>query len=244
MCEAMTGLADITAVILAGGRGERLQPVLPNIPKVLAPVLGRPYLSHLMDRLAGEGILDVVLCTGYGADQVMDHMGKSYRTMTLTYSEESRPLGTAGALKHALPLIKSRRALVLNGDSYFSGTLDKFFRWSVDQDHPLSMMLYFSDETKRFGRVSMNSEGRITRFHEKDSDSGPGWINAGIYSIKKDIIAAIPEGECISLEQCIIPSLIDTGIYGFPCEGRFIDIGTPDSYALADHFFKDIHYGH
>ena len=108
----------VTAAILAGGLGTRLRSVVKDRPKVLAEIRGVPFLTYLLDQLAAAGVRDVVLCTGYMGEQVRSAFGDSYGGMCLSYSQESSPLGTAGALRLALPLFKSSSVLVMNGDSF------------------------------------------------------------------------------------------------------------------------------
>ena len=119
---------DVTAAILAGGLGTRLRPAVADRPKVLAPVGGRPYLTYLLDQLAGAGVREVVLLTGYAADEVRDALGDRYGRMRLRYSVEPAPLGTAGALRLALPLLAAPAVLLLNGDSYCDADLGAFRR--------------------------------------------------------------------------------------------------------------------
>src|SRR6185437_12914125 len=106
-------LEDVTGVILAGGLGTRLRSSIADRPKVLAPVHGRPYLTYLLDQLAEAGLCRVVLLTGYLADQVRAAFGDSYADLSLTYSPEPSPLGTAGALRRALPYLLSPMVLLL-----------------------------------------------------------------------------------------------------------------------------------
>src|ERR1700751_2704735 len=104
----------ITGAILAGGSGTRLRPILIGRPKVLAPVSGRPFLTYLLDQLSEAGIRKAVLCTGYLAEQVKSAVGERYGDLQILYSQEDRPLGTAGALGLALPLLDSEPVLVFN----------------------------------------------------------------------------------------------------------------------------------
>src|SRR5258708_8781654 len=110
-------LQSVTSAILAGGLGTRLKIVVPDRPKPIADVQGRPFLTYLLDRLMKADLTDVVLCTGYRADQVRTALGEHYGTLKLNYSQESTALGTAGALRQALPFLNSDIVLVMNGDS-------------------------------------------------------------------------------------------------------------------------------
>lgn len=108
----------ITAAVLCGGQGTRLRPVIGDLPKCLAPVAGKPFLNYLLEHLHRWSIEKVVLCTGYGGQQIEDFYGPDYAGMPLLYSREDEPLGTGGALRQALPLLDSDPVLVLNGDTF------------------------------------------------------------------------------------------------------------------------------
>ncbi len=236
--------ADTTALVLAGGLGTRLRSVVSDRPKVLARVAGRPYLAHLLDQLADAGLRRVVLCTGYRADQIQLSFGARYRELDLLYSEEGQPLGTAGALRLALPHADSETLLVLNGDSYCAADLSAF--WCFHEGHSrsapsASLVLTEAAETCRFGRVDINSKGAVTRFLEKGDAGGPGLINAGIYLLDRALVESIPAAQPVSLERDVYPNRIARGLYGFATSSAFIDIGTPESYAAADRFFQTLH---
>src|SRR5262249_1379628 len=162
---------------LAGGLGTRLRSALKRKPKALAPVAGRPFALHLLDQLADAGIGRVVFCTGYLAEQLPRALGSGYRGMTLFYSRESRPLGPAGALRFARPLL--RRAdpiLVLNGDSYCDVPIEAFWEWHTRRGAEISLVLSLVSSAARFGSVRFDGE-RIVGFQEK-SKRGRGWVNA------------------------------------------------------------------
>src|SRR5438132_551209 len=111
-------LSGVRAAILAGALGTRLRPVIADCPKVLADVLGRPFLTYLLDQLAAAAVEEVVLLTGHQGDQVDDMVGDSYAGMRVVYSKEPRALGTAGALRWAMSKLSRRTILLMNGDSY------------------------------------------------------------------------------------------------------------------------------
>ena len=109
---------DNPVFLMAGGFGKRLRKVVPDRPKVLAEVNGRPFIFFLLDQLSESSIRRVILCTGYKSECVEDTVGSSYRTLSLEYSKEARPLGTAGALRNAKQMFCSELILVINGDSF------------------------------------------------------------------------------------------------------------------------------
>ncbi len=230
-------LADLTAAILVGGSGTRLRAVVADRPKALVPVRGRPFLAYLLDQVVATGIRQVVLCTGYLGEQVRAEFGTVYRSLNLVHSHESTPLGTAGALRRALPLLQSDSVLVLNGDSFCQADLNEF--WIFCQSHATGAALLLTRvaDMQRYGQVEVDYSGRVLRFNEKGKASGRGWINAGIYLLAAPFIQMIPASGTVSLEHEMFPAWLDRGLFGYRGGGRFIDIGVPESYAAADAFF-------
>ena len=234
----MSHFSDITAVILSGGMGTRLHSAVPNKQKVLAEIQKQPFLILLLDQLVSAGARDVVLCTGHMAEQVHEKLGETYRSLKLGYSQEEVPLGTGGAVRLALPLIKSETVMIMNGDSYINADLNAFLEWFLRKDLDAALILTKVSNTNRYGRVMSTKDGCIQSFREKDRNEGPGWVNAGICLLKKNLVETIPSGKPYSLEREFFPLLISKGLYGYQCAGEFIDIGTPESYAQAEAFFK------
>jgi NDP-sugar pyrophosphorylase family protein len=233
----MGSLVGITAVILAGGLGTRLRSVVGEQAKVLARVAGRPFLAYLLDQLAEAGVRLAVLCTGYKAEAIASTFGTSYREMELTYSRETVPLGTAGALQQARSLVGSDPVLVLNGDSYCAADLGAFLAWHRDHRAAASLLLAEVDNTTRFGRVEVDAGGAVLGFTEKAPSSSPGWINAGVYLLGDSVLRALSPVAPRSLEREVFPAWIGRGLTGYRSSGSFIDIGTPESYAKAEHLF-------
>lgn len=234
----MNGLEEVTAVVLAGGLGTRLSTVVNDRPKVLAEIGGKPFLAYLLDFLSTSGIHSVVLCTGFLGEQVRTRFGERYGNLNLNYSQESSPLGTAGALRLALPMVKSESVLIMNGDSFCDANLKTFWEWHSRHDAGASILLVEMSDTRRFGRVVASADGLVLRFDEKDEKGLAGFINAGIYLIKRRLLLEIPEDGSVSMERDIIPGWVGHRLFGYRCKARFIDIGTPESYASAAEFFS------
>ncbi|MBI2061771.1 MAG: nucleotidyltransferase family protein [Nitrospirae bacterium] len=230
---------DLTAMILAGGLGKRLQPVVPDRQKVLAEVDGRPFLAVLLDQIGRAGVRHAVLCTGHKGDQVRSSLGDRFGAVQLSYSHETQPLGTAGALRHALPLAESDPILALNGDSYCQADLQDLVEWHQRKHADGTLALVQVPDAGRFGLVRTDAQDRVIRFDEKGGHEGPGWISAGIYVLSRKLLATIPEGRAVSIETEMFPLWTREQLFGFRLEGRFLDIGTPDSYAVASEFFRD-----
>lgn len=230
---------DAAVAILAGGLGTRLRSAVADRPKVLAPVHDRPFVTFLFDQLAGYGVERVLLLTGYRGDQVRAALGTSYRHMEIIYSEEPTPRGTGGALRQARALLRSPSVLLMNGDSYCGADLAAFADFHAARRADISMVAATVPDGARFGKVRLDSDSRIIRFDEKQADAGAGWINAGIYLFDARLVDDIPPERPVSFEREMIPSWMADGkrVAGYCCDGVFLDIGTPESYAEAEAFF-------
>ena len=236
-------LSDVTALILAGGLGTRLHRVVSDRSKTVATVSGRPFLAYLLDQLTAAGVRHVVLCTGHLAASVRRGFGESYGTARIEYSQESTPLGTAGALRLALPLSRSDVVLVMNGDSYCEADLREMWRAHRLSEADGTILLTEAPDTRRYGRVQVNDDGYVARFEEKASHAGRGWVNAGVYLLSTKLVMTIrPFGES-SLEREMLPAWAGRGLRAYRTRGRFLDIGTPESYERAEHFFTKVRVG-
>lgn len=228
----MGELSGVTALILAGGLGTRLRSVVGDRSKVVAEVLGRPFLSYLLDQLEEAGVRRALLCTGHLEESVR-RLGESHRGLSLAFSSEESPLGTGGALRKALAAADGDAFLALNGDSFCGVDLGAFWAsWSA-RESPGSLVLVRSPDPSRFGRVETDAGGRVTAFREKDDSGGPGWINAGVYGLGRSLLESIPPGRPVSLEREVLPAWIGRGLRGWRVDAPFVDIGTPDGLALA-----------
>lgn len=232
--------SNISVVILVGGLGIRLKPVVGDRPKVMASINGRPFLTYILDQINDAGLKDVILCVGYMGKYIEAEMGQTYRNLSLRYSYEYEPLGTGGALRNAHDFINSDTILIMNGDSICQYNAGKFLSFHEKNDAVASLLLTFVGDTSRYGRVKINDHNHVLAFEEKGSFTGPGWINAGIYLIDRTTISGIPVKRFVSLEKEIFPSLIGKELYGFMNDGLFLDIGTPDDFAKAGGFFKKL----
>jgi len=229
-------VSSVTAAILAGGLGTRLRSVVADRPKILAEIRGRPFLGYLLDQLADAGLRTVVLCTGHMGDKVQAVFGDSHRGVRLVYSQEPFPLGTGGAIRLAASRLASPTVLVLNGDSYCEADVGAFWSDHCAAGSRATLVLVRVEDASRFGQVELDETGRIVRFEEKGARTGAGWINAGMYLIDRQWVEAIPAGKAVSLEREVFPGWIDRGLRGWRTSGRFLDIGTPESYREADQF--------
>ncbi len=225
-------LREIDVVILCGGLGTRLRPVILDRPKVLAKIGEKTFLDILIGELTEQGFRNIILCVGYLKDKIKDHF-QYERDYNISFSEEEEPLGTGGALKKARPLIKSDPFMVLNGDSICKINFRDFYGFHVSKKASLSMVLVRTKEAKDFGSVVLDKSQRITSFKEKVAGRDESLINAGIYIMQKDIFSLMPEEKHFSLEYDFFPKLIEDKCYGFITDNELIDIGTPERYEKA-----------
>lgn len=231
----------MTAAVLAGGTGSRLRPVIDDRSKVMAPVYGVPFLTYLLEQISQSGIKKTVLCTGVFANSIASYFGSRYQDMAIEYSYEPEARGTAGALRGAMELFDQYPILVMNGDSFCDVDLAQFIQWHFQKGGTVTLTLARVEEGERFGAVQFDSNYRLTEFSEKGHTAGPVWVNAGMYLMERAVIESISRGEASSLETDIFPKLLAQGVYGYPIEGNFLDIGTPASYLGAEDYFCNTH---
>jgi D-glycero-alpha-D-manno-heptose 1-phosphate guanylyltransferase len=232
--------SNIIVAVLVGGLGTRLKSVVNDRPKVMATINGRPFLTYILDQINDAGLKDVILCVGYMGKYIEAEIGKTYRRLSIRYSYEDESLGTGGALRNAHAFLNSDTILIMNGDSYCQHNTESFVSFHKRGNAVASLLLTFVCDTSRYGCISINEQNHILAFEEKKSSTGPGWINAGIYLIDREIISEIPDKRFVSLEKEIFPFLIGKEFYGFMNDGRFLDIGTPEDFTKAGGFLENL----
>ena len=227
--------ASVPAVILCGGLGTRLRSAVPQLPKVLAPIGDKPFLDYVLLDLAAAGFRDVVLCLGYKAEIVREaYEHRAVDKLRISYSCESSPLGTGGALRYASRLIHSEVFLLLNGDSLLELDYAGFLKAHARSGALVTMALATSDQPGRYGTVHVAANGEVTNFKEKSDAGGSTLINGGVYAMNRDVMKRIrPSDEPVSLERDILPKLVGHGLFGFVADSFFIDIGVPADYERA-----------
>jgi NDP-sugar pyrophosphorylase family protein len=224
----------VRALILAGGSGTRISPVIGGLPKVLAPIGGRAFIEFLIDQLKRAGFSEVVVLTGRGSSEVERHLGAGTGLgIRVRYSTEATPLGTGGAIRLAATRFRADAYLVLNGDSYLDVALDQVVAWHMSyrsEGRPLGTIVVTPNEdSSRFGAVELDDDGFVTRFAEKTATDG-GLINAGIYVVDEPLVNAIPVDRAVSLEHETFPGLVGMGLRALTMDAAFADIGIPQSY--------------
>lgn len=226
------------AIVLAGGLGSRLRPVVSDVPKPMAPVNGRPFLEHLLDYWLDQGVDRFVLSVGYKHEVIEKYFGNRYQSAGIDYAIEEKPCGTGGGLLLSLPHLRGPGTfLVMNGDTFFEVELDAMRRLHRDRQADLTVALREVESNDRYGGVGIDEQGRITTFENRARTSGRTLINGGVYLAEKTAFAGIASepGGVVSLEERLYPRMLAAGrrLYGLPSSGRFIDIGIPEDYHRA-----------
>jgi D-glycero-alpha-D-manno-heptose 1-phosphate guanylyltransferase len=220
------------AIVLAGGQGTRLRPVVSDVPKSMAPIADRPFLFHLLERLERQGIIDVVIATGYMSDQIQRGLGSGHGKVRLRYSVECEPLGTGGALRKALMLVEHYPVFALNGDTYLDLDFAAMRRAHDNAGAGISMAVRPMTDTKRYGRVVVRDD-RVIAFAPGEAGT-PGLINCGVYLFNDGILAAAGLPEKFSFERDFLePNANALSPLAFQTDGYFIDIGVPEDFARA-----------
>lgn len=227
----------LPVVILCGGLGTRLRSVVPDHPKVLAPIRGTPFLDHLLRHLRDQDFTEVVLSTGYLGERVEEFVGSGEAWgVRARCVREPEPLGTAGALRYVRDFLDlSVPFVVINGDTFFGGSLEELVQYHEDKGALATVALTQVERTDRYGTVTVTDSGQISAFLEKQHGSkGPAWINAGTYVLEPQALESVVPGRAMSLESEVFPKLIGHGLYGHRfADVVFLDIGTPDDFERA-----------
>jgi D-glycero-alpha-D-manno-heptose 1-phosphate guanylyltransferase len=231
-------LKIISAVILAGGLGTRLRNTVPDLPKPMAPVCGRPFLEHQLDYWIAQGIKHFVLSVGYRHEVIVDYFGAGYKGAELEYAVEKEPLGTGGGfLLAAKKLARDAPFLLLNGDTYFEASLEVLTEGFFENDVDWCFSLFPVNEEGRYMGIEVSQEGRITSLKSNVAQLG-GFANGGVYLVHPRTLLdeRFEPGKKISLEDDVFPVALASGqrFFGVKFSGTFIDIGVPDDYYRAE----------
>lgn len=229
------------AVILAGGMGTRLRSVVSDVPKCMAPVAGQPFLYYLLSTLEAAGFTQVILSLGYKHEVVEEWLKDYSTTMKISFVVEDKPLFTGGAVRLALTKATEEDVFVLNGDTYLGVDYKEMLRLHRETGAKATLALKEMHDFDRYGVVDCDeSTCRISRFREKQHCVS-GWINGGVYLIRKDELLNYPEK--FSLEKEYFEKIVATEVLsGYRTKDYFIDIGIPEDYNRAQTDFKNGRY--
>ncbi|MBO7277324.1 MAG: nucleotidyltransferase family protein [Bacteroidales bacterium] len=220
------------AIVLAGGKGTRLQSVVSNVPKPMAPIGEKPFLALLLQYLQSQGIEKVVLSVGYMYEIIQETFGNSYNGLVISYSVETEPLGTGGAIAKAMTMTEGENVLVLNGDSFIKVELEEIEKHIPCSKNESLLVLKEMRNISRYGSVVLENDV-ITAFEEKQFKE-KALINAGVYVLNKDIFKDKHLPEKFSFEKDFLEKEVEKGnLKGIVTNGYFIDIGVPEDYQKA-----------
>lgn len=223
------------AYILCGGLGTRLRSVINDTQKAVVDIHGRPFLALVLAQLREAGVRRGLLCAHYRADQLAELLPslEAESGLSLQLVVEETPLGTGGAVLNALFHVPpGARYLVLNADTFLDPSA---YRLALEDERDVLVGVQVEDRS-RYGSLRCSTQGEVLGFEEK-GQSGPGWVNAGVYGFTAGALEGLPVSNC-SMEQDLLPSLIrQHRLYVRQYSGAFVDIGTPDS---LDAFKSDL----
>ena len=223
--------ADTPALVLAGGQGTRLRDLVPDLPKPMAPVQGRPFLAWLLDYWIAQGVRRFVLLLGYRREAIEAHFGGGYRGAALEYAAETVPLGTGGALLQAARQLSGTQAfLLLNGDTYFEAELASLREFHRKSGAQWTFALSRRSAAAGGLGVRLAQDGRVSAL-EGDL------LNGGVCMVEPALVAGwqLHTRRPLSIDDDLLPEALADGapLYGLECAGRFVDIGTPENYRRA-----------
>ena len=220
------------AIVLAGGLGPRLTSRLHGVPKVMAPVAGRPFLEILLTQLRRAGCTSLQLSVGHLRDVIMDHFGSSFQGMPIDYVIETVPLGTGGAIRFALESAEEDAVLVLNGDTFLDADYAGMMRFHREEQASVTIAVVHQPDLARYGGVAVANR-RVVAFQEKGR-SGPGWISAGAYVFDRNLQWPPSLPERFSIEKDLfVPGIVRLAPAAYEVSGYFLDIGVPEDLDRA-----------
>lgn len=217
----------IQAIIMAGGVGSRLRPLTDDTPKPMVKIIDKPVLETIIERLKYFGIYDIGLTVNYKSDVIKNYFSNGRRFgVRLTYFEEEKPLGTAGSVKQAEKYL-SDNFFVASGDAYSEVDYDALYKAHVGKNLLGTLLVKRVSDARGFGLVKIRN-GVVEDFIEKPQVPTKGYVNTGIYALKRDILQFIPDG-FYDFGRDLFPRLINN-LAAFEISGYWNDIGTLERY--------------
>ncbi len=230
------------AIILAGGFGTRLQTVVKEVPKPLAPISGKPFLFWLITYLQQQGITDFIFSLGYLHQQVEDFLKEAFPDLKYNCVVETEPLGTGGAIKLCLNKVVNKDVMIVNGDTFFNLNIKDFIEFFQNTNSSCTIALTPMTNFDRYGSVTIDEKNIIHQFNEKKYCT-QGFINTGILALDKYVFLEKTEHlpQNFSYEKHFLePNISQIKVTGYIAAGYFIDIGIPEDYYKADKELIDI----
>ncbi|WP_066360806.1 nucleotidyltransferase family protein [Aliarcobacter cryaerophilus] len=228
----------MTAIILAGGLGSRLKEVVMDIPKPMANINNKPFLSYILEYLNSQSIKKVILSVGYKSDIIIDFYDKYFKDIEIVYSIENQALGTGGAIKKALSMTNDNYVIVLNGDTFFKVDLELLFYKIQTLSADLIIALKVMENCDRYGSIKIDQNGKIILFEEKRF-SEKTYINSGTYLLDRKVFLNKMVDKVFSFEDFLSTNINTINSYGIVVDNFFIDIGIPEDYNYAKYCCKE-----
>jgi mannose-1-phosphate guanylyltransferase / phosphomannomutase len=226
------------AVVMAGGEGTRLRPLTSNQPKPMVPIVGKPCMEHIVELLGEHGFDDVVVTLAFMPQAIRGYFGNGESLgITLAYSVEESPAGTAGSVKLAEEAL-DEAFLVISGDALCDIDLTSLVAFHREKGAQVTIALKSVPNPLEFGIVVTDEDGRIERFLEK-----PSWgqvftdtINTGIYVLEPEVLRHVPDDRPHDFSKELFPLLLEMGkpLYGYVADGYWQDIGNLEQYRQAN----------
>jgi mannose-1-phosphate guanylyltransferase len=236
----------LKALILAGGFATRLRPISCTRPKSLLPVINKPLLQWIFERLAKNNIKEAVLAVNHQTEVYIKQQKIPKNGVKVKYSRDpwKKPLGTGGAIKNAEALIGNASPfIVLNGDVFADVNYMEIINLHEKKNAVATIALCKVEDPSRYGVAELADDNRIKRFIEKPprEEAPTNMINAGVYVFSREIFDYVPEDKTISMEREIFPKLAEEGsLYGYVHNGLWMDIGKPEEYLQLHRTLLDL----
>jgi NDP-sugar pyrophosphorylase family protein len=230
----------IISVVLAGGQGQRIRHLLPDLPKPMAQVHGRPFIEWIVRFLTLQGIHKFIISLGYKAEVIASHFESlALPGIEVSCVAELQPQGTAGGFLQAIAHVPAPDGwLVCNGDSLVLTSLLPLFD-ALEGDCTGALLGVRVPDASNYGTLDCDAHGTVQRFAEKRP--GQGLVNAGVYLLKGELVSAFSTERPLSFETDVFPRLLSTGVVlrAVPVTAAFLDIGTPETLGKADQFIAN-----
>ncbi|MCC6287541.1 MAG: nucleotidyltransferase family protein [Chitinophagaceae bacterium] len=226
------------AIILAGGLGTRLRSAVPDLPKCMAPVNGKPFVGYVIESLRRHGIARFIFALGYKSETFDNFLNTVLHKDEYVISLEDEPLGTGGAVRLACNVSLSKNVLVTNGDTLFKADIQQVAIFHESKSAACTLTLKPMKHFDRYGAVELDAEGRVKDFKEKQYFT-EGLINGGVYLLNVNEFQKKSFSEKFSFEKDYLEKYYPEGnIYGMAQDAYFIDIGIPEDYERAQYELK------
>lgn len=220
------------AIILAGGKGTRLQSVVSDIPKPMALIGDIPFLEFLLNYLESYKIEHVILSVGYKWDVIQEYFGDKFKSIRISYAVEEEALGTGGGIKLAMEKAEGDHVYILNGDTFFDVNLHDLSEFYFAHKSDMTLTVKRKTDFFRYGTVVLDI-CKVIEFKEKQPMKR-GLINGGVYLMKKGLFETYNMPDKFSFENDFMEKhLQNLRICAMNCSEYFIDIGIPADYEKA-----------